>query len=89
MADSIIERLTKLAGEPSVAERLIASSAPAVLWIADDYGKRVDRNQPKCIRREFPEKKDYFRAPLLFLETAAVSDDFCCCRVKPALRTRK
>lgn len=62
--DNLFDRLTKAAGEPKLGERLVARTTPAVLWYADRFANREVNNQPKCLRREFPEKVDYLRAKI-------------------------
>jgi hypothetical protein len=59
--DSLYERLVKAAGEPNLTERLIATTAPALLRYASFRLKRDIERQPKFIRREFPERGDYWR----------------------------
>jgi radical SAM superfamily enzyme YgiQ (UPF0313 family) len=58
--DNFYNRLVKAAGEPGLGERLIAKTAPAVMWYADLQQKRGVDNQPRLVRREFPEKDGRF-----------------------------
>jgi hypothetical protein len=51
----------KSAGAPNLAERLAGQGAPALLWYANLQHKRGVDYQPRFIRREFPEKSDYWR----------------------------
>jgi haloalkane dehalogenase len=55
--DNFYNRLLKAGGEPTAGERLIAATAPAVIWYANQQQKRGVDNQPRLVRREFPEKQ--------------------------------
>lgn len=59
--DGLYARLITAGGKPNFTERLLTATAPALLWYANRRFQNGAENQPKSIRREFPEKGDYWR----------------------------